>query len=388
MHIRSLPTLSALLLSIDLTAAGSTVSSVKCSTKYGPKSVAPVKTASYALTVPLYWFKITTLTPQATTTPPVTTTTLSFTSTSTVYTTLDQVTDTFSSTSTVLESVTITETETDSVTETDTYTSTSTPSTTIPASAGFTPISSNIANSSKKRRSAGKPADALVPEIDERAATGTKFKLSLKNGKIACSPAVYPQAVTCAGVVKVYSTKTLTVTAKKTHTNTAPTPTSTTSTTITETSTSTITPIDASTTLSFTETDTLTFTESDTATVTVATVTNTVGAVAPTSTYYAACAPNNVISTVNGQGIVQAYYNNPNYFSSTGAGSGYDCCVACITTSGCGGTYGAPGACYLLMEGSGCSQSQEAYELELGGSGDQGIYASNGYCGKNVIYSS
>ncbi|KAF2814545.1 uncharacterized protein BDZ99DRAFT_566529 [Mytilinidion resinicola] len=129
------------------------------------------------------------------------------------------------------------------------------------------------------------PSDQIDVDPDlfapSHAATKTKYKLSVKNGKIACSPAVYPQAVTCTGLVQVYSTQTLTVTAKKTHTNTAPTPTSTTSTTITVTSTSTITPISASTTLSFTETDTLTFTESDTATVTVATVTSTVGAVAP-----------------------------------------------------------------------------------------------------------
>ena len=382
--MHTLSFLSGLALFVDAIAAGTTLSQIKCTTKVGPQSTSSVHTTTLALTIPLYFYQVTTLTPQATITPAATTTTISTTTTQTVVTTQTQLTDTFSTTSTVSVTNTITATETDSTTTTYTTTSTSTPSTTVPASAGFIPIQSSIPNSAQKR-----DADVLedAHAVEERAAaSSTKpYHLYMQQGHMTCSPAAYPTAVTCAGLVEVISTSTITKTATTTHTNTASTPTSSTTTTITQIVTSTVTPIDASTTLSFTDTSTVSSTTTSTTTTTFS-QTATVGAVAPTSTFYAACSANNIITTYQGE-FIEASYILASSYTYNSASTAYDCCVTCITTTGCAGTYGAPEGCYLAMGQGTCTQNGPAFGLVFGSS-NYGIYASNGYCGQDSVYSS
>jgi hypothetical protein len=126
--------------------------------------------------------------------------------------------------------------------------------TTIQPSAGFVPIETGIPNSQKKRRAiAGKPIDARAePDLVARAAA-PKYKITFNKGKKAtCSPAVYPAAVGCAGLVAVVTTKTITKTASRTQTIVAPQPTTVLTTTSTVVVTLTITPDAASSTITTT----------------------------------------------------------------------------------------------------------------------------------------
>jgi hypothetical protein len=159
---------------------------------------------------------------------------------------------------------TFTITETNSFTETESVTAvllTTTTSfttttltgetTTIQPFAGFVPIETTIPNSQKKRQAiAGKPIDARArPDLVARAAA-PKYKITFNRGKKAtCSPAVYPAAVGCAGIVAVVTTKTITKTASRTHTVIAPQPTTVLTTTSTVVVTLTITPDAASSTI-------------------------------------------------------------------------------------------------------------------------------------------
>lgn len=383
MHTISSFVFSALLLSSEALAAATTKSYVTCVTKNGPKSTSTIRTSSAVLTIPFYGFKFTTTTPQKTITPKPTTTTLSETTTLTTVLTLAQETDTISETTTISDTTTITETETTSTTSTSYFTSTSTPSTTIPATAGFIPIKSSIPNAAKRRAIAGKPNDAPVENaLEERGAI--QYNLLRKDGKDRCEPALYPTAVKCVGVVKVITTSTITKTAR-TRTVFATTPTSSVTTTFTETSTSTETPVRASTTLSFTDYTTSTVTETTTLTSSFS-ETQTVSAVAPTSTYYAACGSDNIITSINGgQPIGGARFASPDYFATlNNVPNAYECCVACINTPNCGGTYGYPGVCFLHMQSENvCSQNNVAYRLFTSGSAS--AFASNGYCGQNGL---
>ena len=105
------------------------------------------------------------------------------------------------------------------------------------------------------------------------------------------------------------------------------------------------------------------------------TATATVNVQAPDATYYAACGPSNLQSTVNGATIAGGYYN----YDMTS----YHCCVACLNDATCGVIAFGDGVCYGFTNGGTCSQSNAVLQV-VTGAGD-GFTVSNSYCG-SVTY--
>ena len=146
-------------------------------------------------------------------------------------------------------------------------------------------------------------------------------------------------------------------------------------------------PIDASTTITILSTDTLTSTSVSTS-VTTTTITSTVADVAgATPTSYAACAANNIVSSYNGSPIDQGNFFE-GYVAALSSDSPYDCCVACQTYGGCGGTLFYAGTCYLSNDAGTCDGSVvDAYFYAASG-GFTGISVSNGPCGQQIYQAS
>lgn len=381
MHIPLVSLVSALSLYSSLVAAATTKLSVTCITKNGPKSTSTVKTRSNILTIPVNAAKCTTITPTYVITPRATTKTMTETKTSTTTLTLVHETDTFSITTTSTDTVFTTLTALLGTTVYVTSTSTTSPTTTIAAPANFVPIKSTFPNSAK-RRSAGSEEAPIEHALEERSKK--RGRVYIKDRKVACSPVVYPTAVTCNGVAKVITTSTVTKTAK-TKTVTGTRPTSSVTTTITTVSTTTLTPVRASTTLSFSTNTTITQTEVQAVT-TTSTATRTIEVIQPAATFYAACASNNIVNTVNGQGIINAFYDvtNGDDVQRLSATTPYDCCVICINTPKCGGTFYGFGQCILQIQVEEvCSQSNRAFDLLLSSGTD--VFVSNGLCGEDGI---
>lgn len=193
--------------------------------------------------------------------------------------------------------------------QTVTVTSTSTiqqSTTTIAASAGFIPLESQLAAAGdigvQKRRRSGRHVaageiDSYPLEVQPRAATKCSISRSKGHNEPIISPAQYPGSVKCYNLAAVISVSTKTVTAKSTSTVTAAIQTITAASLTTQTATAT--------------------TE------------------LPQATFYAACGDDNLVSSINGQGISQ--FGGPP-LSDVSAGSAYDCCVACqLAGNGCKG---------------------------------------------------
>lgn len=372
--------LSTLLFVAGTSAQVSTRSLVTCITKQGLKSVSPVKTATQVLTLPLYAVRITTSTPSSTTTPTTSTTIVSTTDTILTTTTLPVETDTVTSTSTDLQTETITEDALVSVTSTTTSTVTTTETTTIAASAGFIPAESSFPGAQKRSIFS---QDVTEDRLENRQAQ-KRVTLSYLGSKFVAQPAVYPQAVSCVGVVAVVTTLVRIRTATTTRVVTAETPITTSTLSFVTTSTLTETPLRAATTTTVTTSPTTTVTTTVTQTSSI-TETATVTQAAPQATYYAACADNNIVTTYNGQPFGQASYS-PGIVDLAGlpASSAYDCCVACINAAGCAGTaFVIPSNyCYTFTSPNTCSQDTIAGRGIVGSSS---VWAfSNGYCGRTV----
>ncbi|KAI4683820.1 uncharacterized protein J4E84_006659 [Alternaria hordeiaustralica] len=272
-----------------------------CKTKLGPTAKNPVPTTSRYLTIPSVAKLWITSTPSTTVTPAPVTDTITDVVTDTQTTTATQITDTvtetFVSTTTAIEEMTTIITS--SVISTVVSTTTST--TTIAAPVGFIPIQSMIPNSMKKRKS------LQIEKKDPVAEQARGTKNGFRGG-----PTQYPVNVNCGGIVAVITTKTSTVTAKKTTTITAPTPTSTNS--ITSTATATITDFVPNAVVTNTVTLFTEVTSTSTISVfTTTTSTTTIVAEAPAATFYAACSPNNIVNTINGQTISAGTYNTDNF---------------------------------------------------------------------------
>jgi hypothetical protein len=224
-----------------------------------------------------------------------------------------------------------------------------------------------------------------VPEVAlEARAAKVAVKRTVVNGKAVCEPAQYPQQVKCVGLVVVITTKTQTRTASTTQVITAPTPIATVTVSITETLTITETPAQASTTKTTTSSTTTTTTVTEVATQSVD-VTNTVTEEAPQATFYAACAENNIISSVNGQVFYASGFVSGSY-QTLSVNSAYDCCVACINLAGCGSaSYSASqsGLCYLDNNLGVCSQDVVTTGAFVGAQSN--FVFSNGYCGRVTV---
>ncbi|KAJ8113862.1 hypothetical protein OPT61_g4119 [Boeremia exigua] len=274
----------------------STRSLVKCQTYLGISSVANPKTTSKVLTIPWYAFKITTYTPVTTVT--VTTPAVSTEFTSTVITV--------------------------------------TPTTTVPAPAGFIPVRTSLPGALKRREA----------QLENR---GSQLTATVKNGKLVCSPPVYPNSVECKGLVAVITTLTITKTSRTTSTAFANAQVYTSTTTII--------------------------------------ATNTVQA--PQETFYAACGPDNLATSYNGSPINFARKvagGNDVGFSQIFNADGYTCCVNCLMTPGCfGAARVTNGDCFtfILANTGQCSQSDAGNQLKVGAGGlaDDAVVVSNGPCG-------
>ncbi|GJC81804.1 hypothetical protein ColLi_04642 [Colletotrichum liriopes] len=223
---------------------------------------------------------------------------------------------------------------------------------TVRAPARFTPLASVIARAGD--------ASGLQESLDESQTTtgDTDYSLSLsadKEGKCTARPFLWPQAVVCEKVVRVFTTTTSTITATWAATTTTilPGPAVQTAVTTTVTRTSTITDVAAN----------------------------------PTQTVYEACQSNNL----------QAYHGQPrSYFVEavhnwfiTREGRRTDtpesCCVACQTTSNCAGSlyHLFSGTCYIFKTGGNQRQCRSPGELRSTRNiTTSGIFwASNGRCG-------
>ena len=113
----------------------------------------------------------------------------------------------------------------------------------------------------------------------------------------------------------------------------------------------------------------------------VSTVTNTV--IAPSATFYAACASNNLLSNdpLDGGNLCSAYTQDNNVQLNTA--SAYDCCVACQQNSNCGGAYFtiADGTC-TIDQPSTCDPNAPFVEIAGCGTSPALYIGIDGNCGQ------
>ncbi|KAI9838468.1 MAG: hypothetical protein M1837_002460 [Sclerophora amabilis] len=368
------PAISGLSLTAKLVSSTSTTQI--CSTRMASTSAkGPIPTTTKTKTkLPNIVIIGTTSVPIKTITPAAITRTATITSLETVTATASTISETFSTTETLTDTSTISITLTSVETTTTTSSTTTTATTVVPTSAGFRDIcsSSGRSNFANQKRAVSHPHAGLARRAPSKSPKGVRLDLQK-----------YPAAVTCDKYIQVRYTKEI-ILVKPTSTKTAATPTAVVSTTATVTETSTVVPPNVSTTLSFTTTTTAsttsTITSSSTATST-ASVTETT-----TTTSYAACATNNVLGprVDNGNYLTRSFYNDvDNQVIQVVASSGYECCVACITsTLNCHYASYGEGACSLVAGSPRCDpnyadgtffegRSPPGYSLQL----------SNGNCG-------
>lgn len=384
MFIRRLALAAALLLgqvSASTPAASSPpassqahVATETCRTELGTSSVKSVPTTTITRTIhqrtPVV--VLTTLLETVTVTPAVSTEILTDYETTIITSTADAITDIFSTTSTEFDTATLTLTPAPITTTVAEVLSTiSTSTSTIATSAGFIPI-----------------ADTLPPTVTA--------KRSLEEDD-DCSPWVddykYPQAVVCHEKNIIKTTTISTVTGSPT-TITAATPTTTVTVTNTITTSSVILPSDVSTTLSFSTTSTITettFAAGETSTVTS---TSTVLGGTTTTSFYAACATNNIagaplsseFGSAAGKYIYSLTFTHvPGQQMTVGnTNSAYDCCASCMASSTCAMSYYYSASssvkyCYLIATNT-CSVASTFGTASLQ-SGMTGVQISNGNCG-------
>jgi hypothetical protein len=149
--------------------------------------------------------------------------------------------------------------------------------------------------------------------------------------------------------------------------------------TSTVTDTTTLTPLAASTTVYQSPTITLTTTTTSTSTIT-STLTSITTSFAPQATYHAACAANNLVTSVSGQTIKGNSFNGGislRDISNTAANSPYDCCAQCISQSTCAGSAffaGATVPCVLYSPSNG-----GVAQIVTAGDAFGSVLTSNGY---------
>ncbi|OJJ42515.1 hypothetical protein ASPZODRAFT_137154 [Penicilliopsis zonata CBS 506.65] len=351
---------------------------VTCFSELGLTSVASIPTTSITRTIhdtnPVVVY--TTVQDTVTVTPDTTTVTLTDYETDTITSTALTATDTFSTTSTEYATTTVTITPTlVTFTETTVIETSVTSTATIPTPAGFTPI------------------------VDTVTATGAANKRSLEQEEDTCGGQwvddyQYATAVECVAKVTVHTTTTSTITATP-ATSTAATPTATATDTATITSTSTVVPGDVSTTLSYGTTSTLTETSTAATPITTLIVTSTITTGVTTTSFYAACATNNIagaplssdFGSLAGLYIYQVQYSGIEDASIkvTSGSTAYDCCVTCIENSLCALSLFDDGYCFNIDTTTAyCSESADYAKILLTTSAED--YAvSNGNCG-HAIY--
>ncbi|EMC97786.1 hypothetical protein BAUCODRAFT_146406 [Baudoinia panamericana UAMH 10762] len=332
MSIRHLGKLVVILSCFVAHGFAGSVYSVASSSKYytvkGTKSVGspPTITSSKIYTWPL-WQTCST-TPTSTSTVPGSTITVTISATTTVFTTLAQSTSIATSTAVVSTSTTIfAPTSTSTSTALTSSTSTVSGATiTISTSAGFVPIQSSLPTapaSGTKRRRRGRVAKDDVVAKRQPATTATTI-----------NSAQYVQSYVRYNWFYTYTIATTTVTAHTTPVVTKTAAASTAKVTKTVTIISSVLPAPAKSTTTTTITQVGTVVSTP---VTTTTTTSTQVEIInlPASTYYAACAPNNILNHTsdglqfyNFEGTTAAEYPT----TDTDA---YNCCVSCINIGNC-----------------------------------------------------
>lgn len=330
-----------------------------CLTKYctiSPKSVG--STTTY-YTIHQSETCVYTTTPTSTVQPKPATTTVQSTAMSTVIKTLPASNlGTFSTTTTVIDSNTVTNTITATAyaTQTVSVTVSAGSTTTIATTASLVPLSQGQFDKRKHERVAGARSKLL---------SGARPQQKQKRN----TASTYPTSVTCDVLFDVITGTTKVVIASKTATVTNKPSTITKTSVTTQTVTSTYLPITASTTTTLSTTVEVTTTVQATTT-TTSTVSITVTVQAPQSTFYAACASNNVID------------QDPSYFSSAQAQDNYaqlatdtpyDCCVACNQSPGnCDGGFFQDRLCTFLEPAGTCEyEYDDIFLFEAGDQSDQ-----------------
>jgi len=376
------PSYVVLLGAVASVSADVVSSELHCVTAMGPKPVYAVQTVSSTTTVTLSDATSTTIVTDTVTAAP-TTDVVTDTTQVTVTTTESTVTDTFTSTSTETETTTLFTTQTDTLTETATTTTTTTDTTVIPTPSGFVPISDTLNGfPQRKRRNVGHPHCKPKGSVYSTAAAYLTSSTSSEDCGIATTGSTYAQSVACSETITEQQTATATTTTSMTIT--AAPVTSTTTETITSTSTEVPR---AETTETLTETTTASTTSTITETQTqTETVTET--ATAPPQTKYAACSADNILSSYNGQSIINVYNNNNgnvgggSIFDNAQAPSAEDCCALCFNTAGCTGTaYLAPSRCVLLRNAARTCESESANPAVFIVGNGVGYTLSNSACG-------
>ncbi|KAK5991605.1 hypothetical protein PT974_09890 [Cladobotryum mycophilum] len=347
---------------------------VTCSTRLGSKSTrnVPTYTSTTTNTVTLI-IKVTT-TPIVTVTPPARTKTVKKWSSTTVTvtgpTTTDVATITLTSTSYVTTTNVITETQT----ETKDITSTTTPTSTLPAPAGFTPVSQEPGYVPKVK--------ARDETLDARAGGSIRCKSRPRGGPPSFYPPLYPQCVDCLKVVKPSVIKTVTYTAKP-CTVTLRLKTQTITSTIVQTCTSTLFPPEITSAVTIPASTVIT-TSTDLTYVTTSTVTNTISIVAPTATFYAACGPENLVSTANdGVNIGQITTNTAYINTVNSIHDAYSCCVDCFNTPNCRSAFNIGSICYHTTPVNNvCTPGQSNGNIfRTNTNNNTPVIVSNGPCG-------
>ncbi|KAK1599497.1 uncharacterized protein LY79DRAFT_535254 [Colletotrichum navitas] len=227
---------------------------------------------------------------------------------------------------------------------------------TVEAPTGFTPISAASARTGGAYGRLGSLDEALISPADADHSFGNSLSGD-EEGRRTVRPFLWPQAVVCEKVVRVFTTttSTITVTRAATTTTTLPGPTqqTTVATTTTTTTTSTITEVAAN----------------------------------PTRTVYEACQTNNV-QAYHGQPrsyFVEALYYWPVTSEERRTDTPENCCVACQTTPDCSGSlyHLFSGTCYIFKTRDERRQCKPPLKLRSQTNiTTNGIFwASNGRCG-------
>lgn len=266
---------------------------------------------------------------------------------------------------------------------------------TVSTSSGFIPIALNVPTitPTKKRavllqrRGQLAPKDQSKPrrhELEDNPADGSlDVTLTLESGRVHHKPTQYPKAVSCDETIAIFSTSIISRTAQKTQTLTAFQSTITSASTVSCISTSTIIPVNASTTQTFATTSHTTTALTSTSTTTTTSI-STVSISLPSTTIYPNCAPNNLLSSVNGLPVGQLVTSNTMQ-QIDGVPTAYDCCVACVNTVDCGFAAfvaSSTGSCFLVTDVLYCIPYSQLASFYTGGDG--GFTVSNGNCGVGV----
>ncbi|QQK41063.1 TonB box, conserved site [Penicillium digitatum] len=360
--------------SSPLASSQAQVATETCRTELGPSSVKLVPTTTITRTIhertPVV--VLTTTLETVTVTPAGSTEIVTDYETTVITSTADVITDTFSTTSTDFDTATLTLTPAPvTTTVAEVLSTTSTSTSTIATSVGFTPIVDTLPPTVTAKRS--------LEEVDD------------------CSPWVddykYPQAVVCYEK-NIIKTTTLSTVTGSLVTVTVATPTTTVTITNTITSSSVILPSDVSTTLSFSTTSTITETTLAAGETSTVTSTHTVLAGTTTTSFYAACATNNIagnplssdFGSAAGKFIYSLEFTHvPGQKLTVGnTNSAYDCCASCLESSTCAMSYYyAPSSavryCYVIATTT-CSFAS-TYGTAYLQSGVTGVQISNGNCG-------